>query len=152
MSDATAALVANFEGAAKRAQEAETALRKRVAEEIARLERQRAFAFRRARLVRLLATSAEGPQNHEEVAAAQRTAIAEELGWEVESASYKAILDEMKPLGLSVWRCVSNADGSTPELVEAEIEKFETWFEGKHGTSFYALFDQYVPEAPLVDF
>jgi hypothetical protein len=34
----------------------------------------------------------------------------------------------------------------------AELEAFEAWFEGAHGKSFYALFDQYVPEVPVVDF
>jgi hypothetical protein len=152
MNEAAAALVASFEGAAKRAQDAETILRKKVAEEIARLERQRAFAFRRARLVGILATSAEGLEKEDEAASAQSAAVGEELGWGGESPARIAILDEMKPLGLSVWRCVCGGEDASPEEVTAEIERFETWFESKHGTPFYALFDQYVPEVPLVDF
>ena len=48
MSPATAALVAGFEVAAKAAQQDEDAVRKRMVEEVARLERQRAFAYPQA--------------------------------------------------------------------------------------------------------
>jgi hypothetical protein len=47
MSAVVAALVAEFESAAQAAQEAEAALRKQMVEEVARLERQCAFAYRR---------------------------------------------------------------------------------------------------------
>lgn len=152
MNEAAAALVASFEGAARRAQETEAALRKKVAVQINELERQRAHAFRRTRLIRILASSAEGSEEEDEALLAQRKAVSEEIGWAVESDAYKAILDEMKPLGLSVWRCVCGVEASSPAEVKKEIERFEAWFETKHGTPFYALFDQYVPEAPLVDF
>jgi hypothetical protein len=32
------------------------------------------------------------------------------------------------------------------------LEAFEAWFETAHGKPFYVLFDQYVPEVPVVDF
>jgi len=44
------------------------------------------------------------------------------------------------------------ADGEAPPAVAPELEAFEAWFEGAHGKSFYALFDQYVSEVPVVDF
>jgi hypothetical protein len=47
-----------IEAAAKTAQVAEAELRKTTAAQIARLERQRAFAFRRTRLIRALARGA----------------------------------------------------------------------------------------------
>jgi hypothetical protein len=43
-------------------------------------------------------------------------------------------------------------DGEAPPAVAPELEAFEAWFEGAHGKSFYALFDQYVSEVPVVDF
>ena len=58
MTPAALALLAEFESAAKSAQVAEAELRKTMTEQIGRLERQRAFAFRRSRLVRTLADSA----------------------------------------------------------------------------------------------
>jgi hypothetical protein len=153
MTPAAMALVAQFESAAKTAQFAEAELRKRVAEQIGRLERQRAFAFRRTRLVRTLANSAGAQDSQpEQVWAAQRQAVSDELGWTGKSDAYDAILVQLQPVALAVWQCACAADGEAPPAVAPELETFEAWFEGAHGKSFYALFDQYVSEVPVVDF
>jgi hypothetical protein len=52
MNEVAAALVAEFETAARTVQQSKDALRKRMVEEVAELERRRAFAFRRANVVR----------------------------------------------------------------------------------------------------
>jgi hypothetical protein len=152
MNEATAALMSQFEGAARTAQEAEAALRKTMAVEIGRLEREREFAFRRTRLIRLLASSAADLPTGDEAVSAQCLAVREEFGWHGESEAYKSILEEMTPLARSVWLCVCESADGSGEAVSAELAKFEAWFQAEHGTPFYSLFDQYVPEAPLVDF
>ncbi len=152
MTAVAAELVAGFEAAAKTAQQAEEASRKKMAEEVARLARRRAFAFRRTRLVRALANAAVGAELEDAALAAQRHAVREELGWTGESAAYGAILDRLQPVGLIVWQCACGAESGTPAAVHAELEAFETWFEDANGKSFYVLFDQYVPEVPVVDF
>jgi hypothetical protein len=152
MTEPAAALIFQFEGAARTAQEAEAALRKTMAAEIARLEREREFAFRRIRLIRLLASSAAGMAAEDEAIAAQCRALRDEFGWDGESEAHKSILEEMRPLDRAVWQCVCEAEGGSHEAAATELAKFEVWFQAKHGTTFYALFDQYVPEAPLVDF
>jgi hypothetical protein len=152
MNEAVAALVAEFEAAAIDAQQNEVLLRKKMADEIAKLERQRAFAFRRSNFIRLLGSSAAGLETEDEATAAQCGALSQELGWQGESEAHKAILDEMKPLGRCVWQCVCGVEPEPGVTVAAELDKFETWFEGKHGKPFYVLFDQYVPEVPVVDF
>ena len=75
MSPATAALVAGFEIAAKAAQQDEDAVRKRMVEEVARLERQRAFAYRKLNLVRTLCAAMASTENEEvmEIPEAQPT-------------------------------------------------------------------------------
>jgi hypothetical protein len=153
MTPAALALVTEFESAAKSAQVAEAELRKTMTEQIARLERQRAFAFRRTRLVRTLADSAgvEASQP-EQVWAAQRQAVRDELGWTGTSEAYDAILARLRPVGLAVRTCACAAEGEATTPVTPELEAFEAWFESAHGKSFYALFDQYVPEVPVVDF
>ncbi len=151
MSPVAAALVAEFEAAAKTAQQAEEALRKKMSQEVAHLERQRAFAFRRTRLIRTLASSAAGADS-EAAAAAQRVAVRDELGWSGESEAYGKILDRLKPVGAAVWRCTDEEGEGTAAAVTAELKQFEAWFEEAHGKSFYALFDQYHPEVPVVDF
>lgn len=152
MSGAVAAVMAQIDAAAKSAQQQEEALRKRMAEEIGRLERRRTFAFRRKNLMQMLAAAAPPDAAEEKVLAAQRRALREELGWERESEAQAAILDRLQPVGRLLWLCACGAEDSTPEAVLAELESFESWFDAEHGTSFYALFDQYVPEVPVVDF
>jgi hypothetical protein len=152
MSAVADALVAEFEAAARVAQQTEEALRKKMADEIARLERRRAFAFRRTRLVRALATAAVGADTEEAAAIAQRRAVRDELGWSSASSAYDLILDQLQPVGRVVWQCACGAEQGTPAAVNATLEEFETWFEKEHDKSFYALFDQYFPEVPVVDF
>jgi flavin-dependent dehydrogenase len=152
MKPVVAELVAEYEAAAKAAQQAEGALRKRLADEIARSERNRAFAFRRTRLVRALATAAAAAEAEDIALAAQSQAVRDELGWTGASAAYDAILDRLRIVGRVVWLCVRGADEAASVAVHAELVAFESWFEATHGKSFYALFDQYVPEVPVVDF
>jgi hypothetical protein len=163
MTPGALALVAEFETAAKATRAAEEELRKRLTEQIASIERQRAFAFRRTRLVRSLASALEadaakpeGEGDEAEIEAkiwsAQRRAVRDELGWTRESEAYDAILAQLQPVGHAVWQCVRSSEPGAGAVVLDELEKFENGFEAAHGKSFYALFDQYVPEVPVVDF
>jgi hypothetical protein len=146
------ALIAEFEAAGKAAQTAEAELRKKLTEEMARLERQRAFAFRRTRLIRTLATAAHGADAEEAAFAAQARSLSEDLGWTSAGAAQKEILERMRPLGRAVWQCGCGADGASPASVAEELDRFEQWFEGSRGKPLYSLFDRYVPEVPVVDF
>ena len=163
MTPGTLALVAEFESAAKATRAAEEELRKRLTEQIASIERQRAFAFRRTRLVRCLAAAVEADTAKPEaqvgeaeieakVWSGQRRAVRDELGWTGESQAYDAILAQLQPVGRAVWQCACSSEPGAGAVVLDELEKFETWFEAAHGKSFYALFDEYVPEVPVVDF
>ncbi len=152
MNAAVSTLVTQFEAAARVAQQAEDALRKKMAEEVACMERRRAFAFRRTRLVRVLATAAVSSEREEGALAAQRLAVRTELGWEGENEIRTAVLDRLQPLGRTVWQCACGKEEPAPDAVNTELEVFETWFESSYNKSFYTLFDQYVPEVPVVDF
>lgn len=152
MSAASQALVAEFEAAATAAQQAEEALRKKMAAEVAHLERQRAFAFRRMRLVRILTAAAMEQASEEAAVAAQRCGVRDDLGWSGTGEAHEAILARLQPVGRAVWQCTCGADGGTPHRVGVELKAFEDWFEAEHGKSFYALYDQYFPEVPVVDF
>jgi hypothetical protein len=150
---AAAALLAQFEQEAKAAQVAETELRKSLTQQVARLERRRAFAFRRTRLVRVLAEAVPEALDAEKLDEAwplQSQAISDEIGWGALSDSYRAILAQLAPVGLAIASRVTVPDSDAN--VAAALEAFEAWFEDAHGKSFYALFDQYVSEVPVVDF
>lgn len=150
MNETATALVAEFADGARIAQAAEQALRARMAEEIAKLERQRAYAFRRTRLIKALA-SATG-DDEEAALAAQRGAVTEEIGWSGESEIETLILDQLQPVGRAVWQCAcGDAEAGSADVYE-KLEVFEAWYETTYGRPFYALFDVYVVEAPVVDF
>jgi hypothetical protein len=138
MNPEAAALLAEFEAAAQSAQKAEEALRRKMAAEIAAVEKRRVVAFRRTRLIRALASAAA--ETEESAVAAQRGAVREELNWQGANAAHEEVLDRLQPVGRAVWRCVRDAPEGT--AVNAELAAFETWFEAERGNSFYRLFDQ----------
>jgi len=146
-------LVAAFESAAQVAQDAEARLRKSMAEEIARIERERAFAFRRTRLIRLLASSATGSENEQSALAAQSQAVCGELGLSVDNPAHKEIIEHLEPLGKAVWQCACASEEQVDSgAANAALREFEQWFETARGQTFYALFEHYIPDTPLVDF
>jgi hypothetical protein len=153
MTPAALKLVADFEAAAKAAQEAEAALRRSMAEEIARIERERAFAFRRTHLVRLLASSAEGAEDEAAALAAQSEAACREFGWSAERPAHKEILERLAPVGKAVWQCACTLQDQVDATATNDaLRKFEDWFEQARGQSFYRLFEHHIPDTPLVDF
>jgi hypothetical protein len=146
-----AALVAALEAAAASAWREEEALRHKMAAEVARLERRRAFAHRRMNLVRTLVAPITAAETEEAAASAQRAAARREHGWEREGDYHRAILDRLQPVGIALWRSVRGAEDATPSATLAELEAFETWFETNHKEPFYALFDRAPPEVGLVE-
>jgi hypothetical protein len=102
-------------------------------------------------LVRLLTAAGATAEAGEAAAAAQRTAVCRELGWERETEFRRAVLDRLQPAGLAVWRCALSGAGAEPAAVLAGIEAFEAWYETTHGGPFYALLDQEPPEVALVE-
>lgn len=153
MTPAALKLVAGFEAAAKATLEAEAELRKSMAAEIARLERERAFAFRRTRLVRLLASSATGAADEPAALAAQSRAVCEQFGWSAEHPAHKEILDHLQPVGRAIWTCAcTTPDEADSAATDEALRAFEGWFQEARGQSFYRLFEHHIPDTPLVDF
>lgn len=148
-------LLARLEKAATDAKSAEAALRRSFAEEIARLERRRAFAFRRTRLIEtLLRSSAPRDAGGDATppVPAFRGAVASELGWTSLSPAHDEILDRLAPVAAAVARYATEPAAEASDRVISELDAFEAWFEAARGHPFYVLFDQYVPEVPVVDF
>lgn len=153
MTPAALKLVADFEAAAQAARETEARLRKTMAEEIARAERERAFAFRRTRLVRVLASGAAEAESEQAALDAQASAVCEELGLSPANPAHKEILERLAPVGKAVWQCACSVEEQAETAATSDaLRDFEQWFEEARGQSFYTLFERYVPETPVVDF
>jgi len=151
MSAVVATLVAEFETAARAAQAAEAALRKQMVEELARLERQRAFAYRRLNLMRPV-TEAVAAAADEEAALASGLATARaELGWDSDSETRS----ETSARFADVVRAIFESCAETEEAPATEISRalaaFESWYTARYQRSFWMLFEQYIPEMPLVE-
>lgn len=145
----SANLVAEFADAAEAARRAEDAYRREAAARIGALERARTHAFRRLNFVRLV-IGALG-EDAGAAPAAARTAVRQQLGWTEESERRTLVLDRLQPFIGAVAAMALGTAG--PELPPAEaLARFEAWYEAETGTYFWALFDRYVPETPVVDF
>ena len=105
------------------------------------------------RLIRLLAGAAAAADTAEAAVNAQRLAVAEEFGWDPDRDDHSVVLDRLAIPGKVIWQSFQDADGAeAPDSVTENLEAFEEWYQTHAGQPFYVLFDQYVPQAPLVDF
>jgi hypothetical protein len=135
-----AALQAAADGAAA----AETEGRRAAQQRINALETARAFAFRRLNLMRAVADAASGADS-EEIAVANAVAVLQaKLGWHTDSEARSDVLSRFAPVARAV-----HADEAD---VTQALADFETWYAETHPGPFWALFEQQVPETPLVDF
>lgn len=158
MSNSVAQVLLDLETDAKVAWRDEKDLRERMQRELARLERRRAFAFRRRHLVSVFAEATqkakEASQPTEE---ARYAALAREVGWRREGEFQKAVRREIAGLGELIEAILyppqpeAGAVAVDTAAVIAALDTFETWYETQYGAQFYALFDQEAAEVPLVD-
>jgi hypothetical protein len=144
-------LLATFEDAAAAAGQAEAALRKRVEAEIAAAERERAFAYRRLSLMRLLARSI-GPAESEEAAVGRGlAAVGAELGWESDSDTRTQTLDRLAAVVRATFAGLASESEAPAADVTRTLADFEAWYERTYGRPFWVLFEQEVTELPLVE-
>ncbi len=152
MSAPTQAFLDHLKAAATSAHEAENALRKRMAEEIARLERQRAFAYRRLNLMNEIAKAVASAEDGDAAVARGLAVLRTELGWTSESETRKATLERFERVVRAAIAGLSSTETaeSAPDIAD-ELSGFETWYESTYGKPFWVLFDQEIQEIPLVE-
>lgn len=148
-----ATLIDGFEAAASAAQSVENKYRTDAAAEIARLERERIVCFRRLRLVKLLAGASASAETVDAAVAHQRIAVADEFGWDADRADHTVVLDKLAGPGRAIYAALHEpAHSQHISAIADDLASFESWYQSHAGQPFYVLFDQYVPQAPLVDF
>ena len=152
MKHPTETLIDGFEVAAKMAQAAENKYRADAAAEIAQLEQARIVCFRRLRLVKLLAIEAAQAETVEVALAAQRRAVANEFGWNTGREDHCVVLDKLEIPGRAVWASLHRPAEDAISTAANDLTSFEEWYQAYAAQPFYVLFDQYIPQAPLVDF
>src|SRR5262245_24835053 len=143
--------------AADRASAAEGAFHRELADRIKKLEQERAFAFRRLNLMRLVVEAAAVAEEPALAVASSLALLRSELGWESDSESRSVVLSRFAPVAEAVFASVTppNEDAARTPATDADVikslEEFERWYAASHPTPFWALFEQYRPEMPLVE-
>ena len=142
---------------ADRASAAESAFHRELTQRIKVLEQERAFAFRRLNLMQSIAGAVATTEDQAIAVANSQALLRSELGWDEISNSRSAILSRFAPVAGAVFANLtppSSDEGHAPspdaEVINA-LADFERWYAASHPTPFWALFDRYVPEMPLVE-
>ena len=147
-----AAFLEVMQRAASDAASAETAYRREAAAHIKQLERERSFAFRRVNLMKPIADAAARAESEEIAVAGSQAILRAKLGWSGDSEVQSAVLTEFAKVAQALFASLHPAEEQPPADVLALLKDFEAWYEATHRTSFWDLFDQPMPETPLVDF
>ncbi len=74
------------------------------------------------------------------------------LGWSGDTEARSAVLTEFAKVAQALFANFHPAEDRAPADVLALLREFEAWYEATHRASFWDLFDQPMPETPLVDF
>lgn len=138
--------------AADDAARAEDDFRREIAERTKALERERAYAFRRLNFMRAVADAVASAED-ETIAVAAANAVAQtKLGWASDSEARTEVLDHFVPVAKAVFASLDPEEPAAPADVVAALRDFEAWYSGARGSTFWVLFDNYMPETPRVDF
>ncbi len=139
---------------ANRATETENNFRRESALRAKSLERERAFAHRRLNFMRAI-TDAVAVAESEEIAVAAATAVMRaKLSWSSDSAARTEVLSRFVPVAQQVFANLVPAgeDGAPlPDVIQA-LAEFEAWYRATRPNPFWMLFENQMPETPLVDF
>ncbi|MDG4884048.1 hypothetical protein [Mesorhizobium sp. WSM4884] len=135
--------------AAESAKAVETSFRQEAARQIAVLEQDRAFAFRRLHFMQMIA-DVMAPAESEEIAVASAfAALRTRLGWDADSETHSEVISHFAPVALAMFRHTS---GNHSANIRAALADFEQWYCEARGSVFWTLFEQQMPDTPVVDF
>lgn len=116
----------------------------------------RAEAFRRMNFLKGLAQSLDGVEDLEAAAASAQAYLRNRLGWEELTPARQDVMDQFAGVGRAVGAALAEqseaATGEAPAEPAAAMAAFEAWYSATRETSFWYLFEHYIPETPLVDF
>lgn len=155
----TPSFLDELKAAADRTSAAEDEFRREVAERSKALANERAFAFRRLNLMRPIAEVVATAESEEIAVAAATAVLRARLGWGSDSEARDAVVSRFAPVAVAMFASLSpkdenaaaNEDAAEPNVIEA-LAEFEGWYAQTHTGPFWALFENHMPETPVVDF
>jgi hypothetical protein len=146
------AFMDTLEAAAKAASSAEADYRRAAAARIKDLERTRSVAFRRLNLLRPIADAVARAESEEMAVAGSQAVLRARLGWSSDSEARSLVLTHFASVARGLYASLHPDTQPPPGDVAAVLAEFEIWYEEAHRKPFWDLFDQPMPETPLVDF
>ncbi|MBS0246406.1 MAG: hypothetical protein JSR61_07265 [Proteobacteria bacterium] len=138
--------------AADAAARAEDDFRHEIAERTKALERERAFAHRRLNFMRAVAEAVASAEHEAMAVAAANAVVQAKLGWASESEARSEVLERLMPVTKAVFASIDPEEPAMPDDVVAALHDFESWYATTRGSMFWALFENFMPETPRVDF
>ncbi len=161
--------------AASDAEAREATFRTEMAITAKRLETERATAFRRLNFMRTLAGLATTAETGPDAVLAAQAHIRAQFGWDTDSEARSGVLEAIAPVALALHAAShpdvpagSEAAESAPPEASAPpapamppvtgrdpataLATFEAWYEQTRASSFWFLFEHYMPETPRVDY
>src|SRR5262249_15416223 len=151
MTVVTPSFLEELKVAADRAAAVEAQYRQEAAHRISQLETERAFAFRRLNLMKAV-TGAVAPAENDDAAVAGGLALLRErLNWSTVDEAREEVLLRFTPVVVAVRREVAPPQDSSSGSVADALAEFEAAYLDRRGNSFWLLFEQQLPELPLVE-
>ncbi|RRH90275.1 hypothetical protein EH240_33115 [Mesorhizobium tamadayense] len=90
------------------------------------------------------------PAESEDIAVASAfAALRTRLGWNADSEARLEVISHFGPVALAMFR---GSSGDQSASIHAALVDFEHWYSVSRGSSFWALFEQQIPDTPAVDF
>jgi hypothetical protein len=139
--------------AADKATADEEEFRRSITQRIKALEQERAFAFRRLNFIRAIAEVVSVAESQEIAVASANAILRTKLGWSDDSEPRSEVMLHFVPVVKAMFANLSPPEDEAPERdVPAALLEFETWYGQTHKVPFWILFENYMPETPVVDF
>jgi hypothetical protein len=139
--------------AAERASVAEDSLRREIAQRVKAAEQERAIAFRRLNLMRAIAETIASAESEEIAVAGAGAALRARLGWNQPNDMRDAIITQFAAVAQAMFADLAppQAEQDQPDVL-GSLAEFERWYAQNYPTPFWTLFENYMPETPVVDF
>ena len=139
---------------AERSAAAEDEFRRGIAERTRQLEQERSSAFRRLNLMKDISAAIAGVESEEIAVAAATAMLRAKLGWVSDSEARMEVVSSFAPVARAMFASLAPSEGddeAKPDVIKL-LADFEAWYEETHPHPFWFLFENYMPETPVVDF
>jgi hypothetical protein len=147
----TAPFLIRLEEDAAAAARREQDYRRAAAAEIARLEAERAYAYRRFNALKDMARAAAACETAEEGCQAQLVYVFKDIGWigtslDELAEDKKEAAERLKPVAEAIYMAVRTEGAGDGEAIAPErlFADFEAWFENAHNKRFLDAYETYV--------